>query len=183
MTAPAVIGPEAARTALLAEGERDAKETAARLAPLEAAAQARGRAAAALAAQVDTTALEARTAVDALRREQAAFERRQLAREWELRQQAPPTLFAFADALSAHADGLLMDRLDASPSSSRGEAAHRCRQLARELREEVAILPGAEVTAALARIREEVALMLSGVPQWQARFLLPFLTESTEDAP
>lgn len=173
----ATSAPEADRAALFAEGERDARETAARVAALEAAA-GKGEVAAAAA---ETRAAELRAKVNgpgqSARRERDAFERRQREREWDLRALAPAVLVAFADALSAHADGLAMDRLDAVPGRSRGETAQRCRQLGRELREDIAVLPSAELAAALARVRAEVALM---VPQWQARFLLPFLTDATE---
>lgn len=174
------IGPEAERAALFAEGERDARETAARVAALEAAA-GKGEAAATAA---ETRAAELRVKVtgpgQSARREREAFERRQREREWDLRRLAAPELEALAVALEGADADARAGRI-AGGSLPGGELALLFRQSVRRLREEVQILPASEATAALAAIRAGVAAAVAGVPEYQLRRLLPHLTDNNPE--
>jgi len=182
MVTPAVVTErEAERERLFAADAQDEVETRERLASLVAKAAASEPAATAALARVDTLVAVARDDAAAVTQEHRQRERRRLAVEWDLRRLAPPVLFEFADALDVHANELAMGRLDASGGSNRGEAAIRLRRIARELREDVTILPADEMAEALARVRAEVGLMLVGVPAWQTRRLLPFLTDTGEE--
>jgi hypothetical protein len=180
VTAPASVEPATERERLFVADAQDEAETRERVASLVAKAAASEPAATAALAHVDALVEAARDDAAAVKREHRQRERRRLAVEWDLRRLAPPVLFAFADALDAHTTSLRMGRVEAPSGTPRGPAAVQAAQLARELREDVAILPAGEMAEALARIRAEVSLMLLGVPAWQTRFLVPFLADATE---